>query len=221
MAFDDDKDDVIATDMAVLTTAPLWFFFARIPEDHNSGMSSRMMTVAWNAELQSWQGARPWVDMDRTRRENADFSQSMSTMLNTVRLLFLLMARRAVRYVDAPASRKIVRGKIKTYAAKTEVHIDLLDLDDAVTRFAPSRERAAVRHHEVRGHFVHYKTGVSCPLDGHDYQRVANENPDDTRKRWRCKCGALRVWRTCPNGRGDATIGHVSQTYTVGYGERQ
>lgn len=194
------------TRMGVLTTEPLWYFFADIPGDQG-GWDARMLTVQWNRETQNWQG--------RINDGPDDFDKAMRTMLNTIRLLFLLMAKRAARYVDVPASRRIVRGKVKACAARTEVHIELSDVEDLRFRFPPTGERAGVRHHSVRGHYVHKPSKVSCPLENHNYQRITNKDPHDPTKRWECMCGAKRTWRTYPNGRGDATLGHVTPTYVV------
>lgn len=133
--------------------------------------------------------------------------------------LLLLNQKRGLAFRDMPPSRRISRGKLKTYMAHSVVSI-ALDGPVEIRRAFRVEERASPRRHEVRGHFVHYGVEEGCSHEWKEYRTEETLRRDLERAgrpilRWRCaNCHGMRVRREAFY-RGDATKGYVTKTYTV------
>lgn len=114
-----------------------------------------------------------------------------------------------VRYIDVPASSKLVRGKRVAYAKHRVVEIDLANRSKTLRRvFKSLMPRESPRRHEVRGAFHHTGGDKDC---GHEWPIMPDE-----KGHWHCsRCGRTRWW-VKDHVRGDASKGFTTKEYTVG-----
>lgn len=152
---------------------------------------------------------RPELYADVSRDRMAEILRGQSGELRNVWTFLLFLARTSlIRLSPMPAGRRIVRGKLRAYAAHNVVTIDLGSARSVTRAFLLAGPRATPRRHEVRGHWVNWhKPPARC-----DHAWPLTPNGDAV---FICsRCGQHRRWRK-NFLRGDATKGFVSKEYAV------
>jgi len=145
-------------------------------------------------------------------------SECRGQLKRAIAAVLLLNQKREIHFVDMPASRKIVKGKLRSYMAHSVVTINLGGR--TVRRAFHIDNRASPRRHEVMGHFVHYGIDEACSHEWEDAVDDETSRRDLERvgrviPRWRCvNCGGMRVHKAAHH-RGDASKGFVTKRYDV------
>lgn len=193
----DEAEDV---PIGVLLSNSWLYIFSVIPDDGVGRVS------VFSGRLNTETGEIQWGDSADT---DDDAIEVVVKVLQSAWLwtsLFFLILNKPKHLITETKPRISVkrRGKRVVYSAHTVVKLNLLDGGKALKRAVYSGARAAARRHAVRGHFVHYHTGLGC---SHDWQRLKDTETGLYVDRWTCpNCGGLRVWRKSFH-RGDATVG--------------
>jgi hypothetical protein len=137
-----------------------------------------------------------------------DMSGWWGDIRNLWSLLLWLNQPKKCRFSDVPPSRRISRGKLKTYTAYRTVEIELGKARTIQRAYLLGAERTPPRDHPVRGSFHHH--GGQATGCGHDWPIEPDINGI-----WQCKrCGRRRWWVTA-HRRGDITRGTVVHDYDV------
>lgn len=179
----------------------VWIFFYLPEKDYASrvGYSYRFADDAFE-KLGEWKD-----DLDRSGEEEK-YMEEYRGIIAVLRLFFLMLARgKGIRTTDKPAVRRIIKGKVRAFAAHTKIEIDLAPQE--LAKAIATGARGPTRAHEVRGHWVNYRRNAHCD------HRWTELEPGT--RRYECgSCGQLRVWRK-NHYRGDSTIGFVTHEYSV------
>lgn len=126
-------------------------------------------------------------------------------------LLLWLNQPARVRFVDVPATRRIVGGKLRAYRQHKSVDIEL-GKSITIRRALKFEDRESPINHPVRGAFHHSGGNPACT---HEWPLW----PDD-KSHWYCvKCNRMRWW-TKGHRRGDATKGFSDTQYNVKLAEK-
>lgn len=132
---------------------------------------------------------------------------SFGDVRNVWAALLLLNQPGKVTFQKVAATRRIVRGKLKAFAAHHVVEVKIGDRVKNLRAALHFEKRLSPRRHEVRGHFVHYGIDENCI---HEWSMLP-----DQEQRWTCRCcGGKRTWRK-DFVRGDASRGFVTKEYEV------
>lgn len=124
-----------------------------------------------------------------------------------VACLLFLFQKQHITVTDHPFERRLSRGKLRTYMARSTVTIHLATPIEMRRAFSTA-DRASPRRHEVRTHYKHRHLTPGCE---HQWQRVE----DAENEQWRCtSCSGLRY--LCRDHlRGDGGSGFVTKNYNV------
>jgi hypothetical protein len=127
---------------------------------------------------------------------------------NVWTLLLWLNQPARCRFTDVPPSRRISRGKLKTYTSFRTVEIELGKVRSIRRAYLLGAPRTPPRDHPVRGNFHHH--GGLTQGCGHDWPLEP-----DAHGVWECQKCQRRRWWVKSHRRGDESRGTVVHDYAI------